>query len=395
MAIIPDAVRKALGAFSLREQNSEAFALGQHAQYIRQLQEKALAKARENPTGADGKITLLDYYKAADSIIGRENARLEPEARLTLSQLVDFRGQKLEGIEFRKEHLSQLEKHYEAHDFSPGALDAVERNLAFDRAELANVTFIPATALEALNVDRRSHVRLEDATFIGMKEGEVLRIEASSDGTPHRGIHFSNIQGGTLELGEGAKAENVHAQGAVMHIVMGGHSQLSQLQTDNATRIISFAAAPGAVIEDAVLRGATIAPGSSLAGTTWRNVALHEVNLKDVNFSGAEFRGVTFNGEPATFQTLRAAGIAENQLPASIDGSQLAAIAPPTPQQIAMAEARKLLDLGAYVTGDAPNGTNPNKALPVTAEVVACKGRENQAFADSVAALSAIASRNA
>ena len=183
--------------------------------------------------------------------------------------------------------------------------------------------------------------------------------------------------------------KDVHAQGAVMHITMGDRSQLTNLHTDHATRIISIAAAPGAVIEGARLTGTTIAPGSSLAGTTWRDVELNEVNLKDVDFSGAELRGVTIDGQPATFATLQAAGVAKDQLPASIDGSQREAIAPHTPQQSAMAAARGLLASGACVTGDATNGENPNKELPFTEQALACKVIKDKEFAASVAALAA------
>jgi uncharacterized protein YjbI with pentapeptide repeats len=394
MVSIPAAFGSLRRSLSLAPDNRQAQELRLRAERIRELQQQALEEARKDPGGDGGRITLLDYYKAADTIIQRENQRLAQvgaprEALLKLSYLVDFRGQKLEGIEFRREHLTELEKLYNQHNFTPGAFDEVERGLAFNRAELANVTFIPATALEALGVDRGSHVRLENATFDGMKHGEVLIIKASPDGTPHRDIHFRNIQGGTLALEEGAMVKDVHAQGAVMHITMGDRSQLTNLHTDHATRIISIAAAPGAVIEGARLTGTTIAPGSSLAGTTWRDVELNEVNLKDVDFSGAELRGVTINGKPATFATLQAAGVAEGQLPASIDGSQREAIAPHTPQQSAMAAARGLLASGACVTGDAPDGNNPNQALPVTEEALACKKIDNEAFTASIAALAA------
>ncbi len=394
MVSIPAAFGSLRRSLSLAPDEQEARQLLGRVEHIRKLQQEALEKARKDPGGDGGRITLLDYYKAADTIIQRENQRLAQEgapreALLKLSYLVDFRGQKLEGIEFRREHLTELEKLYNQHNFTPGAFDEVERGLAFNRAELANVTFIPATALEALGVDRGSHVRLENATFDGMKHGEVLIIKASPDGTPHRDIHFRNIQGGTLALEEGAMVKDVHAQGAVMHITMGDRSQLTNLHTDHATRIISIAAAPGAVIEGARLTGTTIAPGSSLAGTTWRDVELNEVNLKDVDFSGAELRGVTIDGQPATFATLQAAGVAEGQLPASIDGSQREANEPQTPQQFAMAEACRLRDLGVWVTGGAPNGINLNEGLPVTRQVAERKAQENEAFAASAAALAA------
>lgn len=404
MVSIPAAFGSLRRSLSLASDEQVARQLLGQAERIRELQQQALEEARKDPSGDGGRITLLDYYKAADTIIQRENALLEKEgapqdARLRLSHLVDFRGQKLEGIEFRREHLTGLEKLYNQYNFTPGAFDEVERGLAFNRAELTNVTFIPATALEALGVDRGSHVRLENATFDGMEHGEVLMIKASPDGTPHRDFHFRNINGGTLELGEGAQVHGVTGQGASMRVVMGERSLLSGFTTEPQPQdgtqppglsIIDIQAAPGARIANATLAGSTLSPNSSVRGVVFENVAFNSVNFAGVNFSGAELHGVTIDGQPATFATLQAAGVAGGQLPASIiDGSQREANASQTPQQSAMAAARGLLASGACVTGDATNGENPNKELPVTRQAAELIAENNRAFAASVAALAA------
>ncbi|MFN8930351.1 MAG: hypothetical protein ACK5WQ_08335, partial [Alphaproteobacteria bacterium] len=63
--------------FSLAPERVASQTLDSHAAAMRQLQQEALAAARENPTGADGKFTMLDFYKAADAIITRENGKLQ------------------------------------------------------------------------------------------------------------------------------------------------------------------------------------------------------------------------------------------------------------------------------------------------------------------------------
>ena len=66
MVSISTALRNALrDGFSLGPVNQEAARLQQQTDRIRELQQQALGEARKYPTGADGRITLLDYYRAA------------------------------------------------------------------------------------------------------------------------------------------------------------------------------------------------------------------------------------------------------------------------------------------------------------------------------------------
>jgi uncharacterized protein YjbI with pentapeptide repeats len=406
--------------FSLAPERVASQTLDSHAAAMRQLQQEALAAARENPTGADGKFTMLDFYKAADAIITRENGKLQAAGapqneQIKLSQLVDFRGQKLEGMEFRKEHFDfspgGLEALYNEHDFSPGALDEIERGISFNQTEIANSTFIPATTFEALSVDRGSHVRLENVTFDGMSGDDRLVLGTTPDGKPHQNLYFRGINGGTLEIAKDTMVEHVHAEGAVMSIEMGERSQLTNLHTDSKTHILSFRAEPGARLEKAELRDTTIAPDSNLRGTTWSNVELNGVNIAGVDFSGARFDNVTWNNQkldPANgFAPLLAAGVSESQLP-KIDniayGSEQhkawvamaelqRAVAnfgstPPATSSLAPQVAPEAVPFRLAVA-DVGMDTIQTQNLPTTPEAVANRVARNEAFAESAAPLAA------
>jgi uncharacterized protein YjbI with pentapeptide repeats len=403
MAINPRAILSIFtpGGLSLRSVNQEANGLQQRAEHIRRLQEQAFERARPNPTGADVSrtITLEQYLTAAKTTLAEANQQLPSGERpYELHQFFDFSGMKLTGIIVREQDIQAIHQalrspasaaNPERPDDNVREFNTTERGLKFNNTRFYDVTFIPSTAFGALEIGPNDTISVEGGKFIGMGDGDVLRL----NGGQYSNIHFADIRGGTMELGAGARVDGVNAQGAQMHIVMGERSQLRGLHTDDATRILTMTAAPGAVIEDARLNGTTISPDSSLAETVWRNVTLDNVNLAGVDFSGATFRGVTFNGQPATFQSLRDRGVGEDQLPASIDGTRRAAVEPPSiPQQIAMAAARQLVASGASVDGE--KGIE-RPYVPQTAEARAAIAGRNEAFAESMIALASRDTGNA
>jgi uncharacterized protein YjbI with pentapeptide repeats len=415
---LSDAIRGITSQFSLRREDKASEQLELHAAAMRELQQEALTAARQNPSGADGKITMLDFYKAAHAIITRENAKLQEagvpkEEHIKLGQLVDFRGQRLEGFEFRREHLDPtgLAQLYEQHDFTPGFFDEFERGLSFNHAEIINSSFIPATTLDAMYVDRDSQVRLrlENVTFNSMSGDDRLILGSTPDGTPHQNLHFTNIKDGIVILADNAKVEGITGSGAAIKIEMGRNSLLRNFTTEARPEngeppatlsIVDIQAAPGATIEHADLSGTTVAPGSSLRGTIWNNVTLAGASL-----AGVDLSVVQWNGQPVTFENLRDAGVADNQLP-TINGQHYGALEPPgqptrhaaaeaekeanrTPQQLAMDAAKKLAGFGITAASSSFDGENPNASLPVTPEAAALRARENQQFAESAAALAA------
>jgi hypothetical protein len=379
MVSIPAAFGSLRRSLSLASDEQVARQLLGQAERIRELQQQALEEARKDPSGDGGRITLLDYYREATA------------AGVPIEQMFNFSNMDLRGMDIRAEDITAINKARQ--EANPNAT-SIENLTRFDGSKFYDVVFRPCTTFNDLGIGATNTVSISGGTFVGMEPNNTLTLGTGN----YKDIRFENINGGTLELGEGAQVHVVTGRGASMRVVMGERSVLSgfttQPQPQDGTQprglsIIDIQAAPGARIAEATLTGATLSPSSSVQGVVFENVAFNSVNLAGVDFLGAEFRDVTLNGKPATFETLQAAGVAKDQLPASIDGSQHAAIAPQTPQQSAMAAARGLLASGACVTGGAPDGNNPNKALLVTAEARACIERDNQAFAAYVAALAA------
>lgn len=376
-------IRAAFGflrrSFSLASEVQQAQELRQQADRIRELQQQALNSAREARRVEGGRITLLDYYREAT------------EAGVPIEQMFNFSTMDLYGFDIRAQDITAIN---EARRQADPKATPIENLTRFDDTKFYNVVFRPCTTFNDLGIGATNTVSISGGTFVGMGPNNTLTLGTGN----YKDICFEDINGGTLELGEGAQVDGVTGRGACFRLVMGERSVLSgfttQPQPQDGTQppglsIIDIQAAPGARIANATLAGSTLSPNSSVRGVVFENVAFNSVNFAGVDFLGAELRGVTIDGQPATFATLQAAGVAEGQLPASIDGSQREAIAPHTPQQSAMAEACRLRDLGVWATGGAPDGNNPNQALPVTAEARACIERDNQAFAASVAALAA------
>ena len=365
--------------FSLDPENRQAQELRLQAERIRELQQQALNSAREARRVEGGRITLLDYYKAATA------------AGVPIEQMFNFSNMDLRGIDICAEDITAINEARREAD--PNATP-IENLTRFDDTKFYNVVFRPATTFNDLGIGARNTVSISGGTFVGVGQNETVTLGNGQ----YTNICFEDINGGTLALGKGAKVHGVTGRGACLRLVMGERSVLSGFTTEprpqdgtppRGLSIIDIQAAPGARIAEATLTGATLSPNSSVRGVVFENVAFNSVNFAGVNFSGAELRGVTIDGQRATFATLRAAGVAEGQLPASIDGSQREAIAPYTPQQSAMAAARGLLASGACVTGDAPDGENPNKELPVTRQAAELIAENNRAFAASAAALAA------
>ena len=385
MAINPRAILSIFtsGGLSLRSVHQEAAHLQQQTDRIRELQQQALGEARKYPTGADGRITLLDYYRAATA------------AGVPLQQMFDLSNMDLRDIDIRAADIKEINEGLKQAD---GNARPIEEMMRFDGSKFYDVVFRPSTTFNDLGIGDRDTVSIAGGTFVGMGRGDTLTLGTGK----YTNIRFENISGGTLELGRGTQVHVVTGQGASIRLVMGPQSVLSgftsQPQPEDGTppsglSIIDIQAAPSARIAEAKFTGATLSPGSSVREVFFENVAFTDVNLAGVDFSGATFRGVTFNGQPATFQSLRDRGVGEDQLPASIDGTRRAAVEPPSiPQQIAMAAARQLVASGASVDGE--KGIE-RPYVPQTAEARAAIAGRNEAFAESMIALASRDTGNA
>jgi uncharacterized protein YjbI with pentapeptide repeats len=346
---------------------TEAMAIARAEASLRDAEQAAEARARgEAYELGHEPVRLHDYYSAARDIIARENERSLAEngtEPYNMDSMLCFHGAecstlKLRDIEFNK------------HDFSPAEWDEVERGLSFNHAELINVTFIPATTIEALHLDRSSTVKIENAIFQEMGDGDVLVLPRGS----YNDITFSDVTGGTLQLADGARITGLHTEGARMNIEM-GRSVISGLTSDASTNIISFKAEPGAEICDSHIREASFALDSNLRGTVWRNVTLENVNMRGIDFSGAHFNMVTINGQsltpPEGFARLVEMGVAQDQLP-YINGQSFAQYqelvkGPSTPrmEDYAVGDPRRTaLELAAQLNV-AVNGKNGEEARTI------------------------------
>jgi uncharacterized protein YjbI with pentapeptide repeats len=255
-------------------------------------------------------VRLHDYYVAAKDVIARENERALSEngtEPFNMGNMLRFHGSEGNTLELR-------DIEFNKHDFSAGEWDEVERGLSFNHAELINVTFIPATTIEALHLDRSSTVKIENAIFEEMGDGDILTLPRGN----YNDITFNKVTGGTLQLSDGSVVNGLHSEGARMNIEM-GRSVISGLTSDATTNILSFKAEPGAEICNSHIREASFALDSDLRSTVWRDVTLENVNMRGIDFSGAQFNLVTVNGQPLTppegFQRLVEMGVAQDQLP--------------------------------------------------------------------------------
>lgn len=281
------------------------------------LKQEALGLAKELAASENREPNLTDYFRSALSMTERaEEMGLRWDGRViaNLSNLT------LDGFTVRKADIyPDAQQRADMRDVMPARekregvtamrdmhdLDGdgavadfyteVQAQLRCDHTKFLNCTFQPATTLEI--VDNGRGAQFGNVTFDGMGAEDTLTLGSGKHGGTEKfhGVHFKNIQGGTVVVNDYAIVNDLYLEGQTTALHIGGRAQVNDLHADGA-HIVKLSADPGARIERAVFNGATIDLASDLTGSVWTNAEFKNANLRDVNFAGATLSGAHFEG---------------------------------------------------------------------------------------------------
>lgn len=169
----------------------------------------------------------------------------------------------------------------------------VQAQLRCDHTKFLNCTFQPATTLEI--VDNGRGAQFGNVTFDGMGPEDTLTLGSGKHGGTEKfhGVHFRNIQGGTVVLNDYAIGNDLHLEGQTVSLEIRQHAQVNDLHAEGAS-IVRLSAGNGSRMERAIFDGATIHAASDLGGSVWTNAEFKNANLRDVDFAGATLSGAHF-----------------------------------------------------------------------------------------------------
>lgn len=234
-------------------------------------QQAAIRLAAQQRGVSPDKLALSDVYDAMRQV----------------NDLRDQQPQTPQGVQ-SAENFFDLDQDHTVSNFYAEASRAYEDiglQAGFGDASFVGCTFHPAGTLTRYHTEGASY---RDCTFDASQEGDVVTLKNGQ----YENIAFTNIQGGTIEIADGAQIHGMDITGAHASLTI-GHASVDALTAEGA-RIVTLSAASGAVISNSEFSGTTIDMASEIAGSRWQNVTFEQANLQSVDFKGTQLSNVTF-----------------------------------------------------------------------------------------------------
>ena len=308
----------------------QAIALAQEmaAAHVRDLEEKAGRPLKQDEAAISGKATLVQYYQACVEV-GKQNGL--DEGQWNPRVFADLSGQKLENVMFNDPRkgapsMPEIDKNYDGYDLdgdgqiNSAAIGEFYDNICFSKmvdgkklqAEIRNGVVDPLTSFNEPLAD----AKLEGITFNNMKEGETFKV---GPGCEIKDAKMTNVKGGEFYICAGGHIDGFDISGAHAALTIESNASISNVTTDENTRILNLKVEKGGMIAHANFGEATISLVSEVQGAKFQNVQfggnlngvdfsnttniglqLHNANLQGAVFNGASFQDATLNGQPLT-----------------------------------------------------------------------------------------------
>ena len=166
----------------------------------------------------------------------------------------------------------------------------VRQHLTLEDCTLYHPCFHPAST----ELPHTHNATFHDAEFIGLADGQHVMLDNGS----YDGVKFSDIKGGTIEVGghhSRTRVENLDISGISANLVVHGNCTVDGMKVDDKTNILNFQLGHHATVMNADLSEATISMASKLDHTNWQNVTFNGTVLHGVDMHGAKLTNVNFN----------------------------------------------------------------------------------------------------